>query len=335
MTSSATLADAPPQPDIAWVQSAARQIAGKAVVTPLLESTLLNAKLGFRLLAKAEPLQRTGSFKFRGAYNRISRLSADEKRRGVVAYSSGNHAQGVAHAAQLLGVPAVIVMPADAPKLKLENTRGYGAEVVTYDRFGESREAIGRRIRDERGMILVPPYDDPYIVAGQGTVGLELALQAQALGAKLDVVLCGASGGGLIAGISLAVKQESPDTAIYVCEPKELDDHARSLAAGRLVSNAPGVRSICDALMSPTPGDVTFPINRRLLAGGLVVSEEEVLRAMALAFRELKLVVEPGGAVGLAAAITGKIPLAGKTVAVVCSGGNVDADTFRRALDFA
>jgi threonine dehydratase len=335
MNSSAAATDAPTLPDIAWVQNAARQIAGKAVVTPLLESSLLNERLGFRLLVKAEPLQRTGSFKFRGAYNRISRLSPDEKRRGVVAYSSGNHAQGVAHAAQLLGVPAVIVMPSDAPAIKVGNTRAYGAEVQTYDRFGEDRAAIGRKIRDERGMTLVPPYDDPSVIAGQGTVGLELALQAQAMGAKLDAVLCGASGGGLIAGISLAVKHESPATEIFVCEPAGLDDHARSLVAGKHVANDPGARSICDALLVATPGDLTFPINRRLLAGGLVVSEEEVLRAMALAFRELKLVVEPGGAVGLAAALAGKIPVAGRTIAVVCSGGNVDAATFKRALDFA
>jgi len=333
MSSSATVTET--LPDITWVQSAARQLAGKAVVTPLLESPAFNAKLGFRLLVKAEPLQRTGSFKFRGAYNRISRLSEAERRRGVVAYSSGNHAQGVACAAQLLGAPAVIVMPSDAPALKLENTRGYGAEVITYDRFRENREEIGRRIRDERGMTLVPPYDDPLVIAGQGTVGLELALQAQALDAKLDAVLSGASGGGLIAGISLAVKHESPDTAVWVCEPAGLDDHARSLAAGHHVANDPGARSICDALLAPTPGDITFAINRRTLAGGLVVSEEEVLRAMAAAFRELKIVVEPGGAVALAAVLAGKLPLAGRTVAVVCSGGNVDAATFRRALDYA
>jgi threonine dehydratase len=336
MSSSAAAADAaPPAPDFDWVRDAARQLAGKAVVTPLLESPAFSARLGFRLLAKAEPLQRTGSFKFRGAYNRISRLGDAERRRGVVTYSSGNHAQGVAHAAQLLGVPAVIVMPADAPAIKMANTRGYGAEVVTYDRFGESREEIGRRIRDQRGMTLVPPYDDPHVIAGQGTVGLELALQAQALGARLDAVLCGASGGGLIAGIGLAVRHESPSTAIWVCEPEGLDDHARSLEAGRPVANDPGARSICDALLAPTPGEITFPINRRQLAGGLVVGEEEVLRAMAAAFREFKIVVEPGGAVGLAAALAGRLPLAGKTVAVVCSGGNVDAATFRRALDFA
>ena len=333
MTSSAAEADA--APDFAWVQAAMRQIAGAAVVTPLLESPALNAKIGFRLLAKAECLQRTGSFKFRGAYNRLSRLTPAERRRGVVTYSSGNHAQGVAAAAQLVGTPAVIVMPADAPAIKIANTTGYGAEVVTYDRFGESREAIGRRIRDQRGAILVPPYDDPYVIAGQGTVGLELALQAQAAGATLDAVLACASGGGLIAGIGLAVRHESPATEIFVCEPAGLDDHARSLAAGTRVANDPGARSICDALLAPTPGEITWPINRRQLAGGLVVSEDEVLRAMAVAFAELKIVLEPGGAVALAAALAGKLPTAGRTVAVVCSGGNVDAATFRRALDFA
>lgn len=322
----------PAEPDFAAVEDAARLIAAHASVTPLLESPLLNARLGGRLLVKAEPLQRTGSFKFRGAYNRIARLGAAERRQGVVAFSSGNHAQGVAAAAQLVGAPAVIVMPSDAPAIKVANTRAYGAEVVTYDRQHEDREAIGRRIRDERGATLVPPYDDPYIIAGQGTVGLEIARQAEAAGIAVDAVAACASGGGLVAGIALALARTSPGTAVHVCEPAGFDDHARSLAGGTRVANAPGAQSICDALLAATPGEITFSINRRLLQSGIAVSDDDVLRAMGVAFRDLKLVVEPGGAVALAAALTGKLPVAGRTVVVVCSGGNVDPATFARAL---
>jgi threonine dehydratase len=320
-------------PDFAAIEDAARRIAGHAVETPLLESQLLNARLGGRLLVKAEPLQRTGSFKFRGAYNRISRLDAADRRRGVVAFSSGNHAQGVAAAAQIVGTPAIIVMPSDAPEIKIANTRAYGAEVVTYDRLRESREEIGARISAERGSILVPPFDDPFVIAGQGTTGLEIARQAQAAGIAVDAVAACASGGGLVAGIALAMERLSPSTAVHVCEPADFDDHARSLAAGERLSNAPGARSICDALLSPSPGVITFPINKRLLRSGLVATDEEVLRAMAVAFRDLKLVVEPGGAVALAAALTGRLPVRDRTVVVVCSGGNVDATTFKRALD--
>jgi len=323
---------APEAPTYADVESAARQIAGVAVTTPLLESSLLNARLGCRVLVKAEPLQRTGSFKFRGAYNRISRLSVAERAKGVVAYSSGNHAQGVAAAAQLIGTPAVIVMPADAPAIKIANTKAYGAEVVTYDRRHESREEIGRRITAQRGAVLVPPYDDAHVIAGQGTIGLEIAAQAKAMGVEVDAVLACASGGGLVAGIALAFERLSPSTAIHVCEPAGFDDHARSLSGGVRVSNAAGASSICDALLAPTPGDITFPIVQRLLRSGLVVSDDDVLRAMAVAFRDLKLVVEPGGAVALACVLTGKLPLSGRTIAVVCSGGNVDPVTYARAL---
>jgi threonine dehydratase len=322
----------PAAPDFAAIEAAARLIAGHATLTPLLESPLLNARLGGRLLVKAEPLQRTGSFKFRGAFNRIGRLSAAERRTGVVAFSSGNHAQGVAAAAQLVGAPAVIVMPADAPGIKVANTRAYGAEVVSYDRFGEDREAIGRRIRDERGAVLVPPYDDPHIIAGQGTVGLEIAAQARAAGIAIDAVAACASGGGLVAGIALALEATSPGTAVHVCEPAGFDDHARSLEADARLANAPGAQSICDALLAATPGEITFSINRRLLRNGIAVTDDEVLRAMGVAFRDLKLVVEPGGAVALAAALSGKLPVAGRTVVVVCSGGNVDPLTFGRAL---
>jgi threonine dehydratase len=225
------------EPTLADIEDARQRLRGMAVVTPLLESPMLNERLGGRLLVKAEPLQRTGSFKFRGAYNRLSRLDPEQKKRGVVAYSSGNHAQGVAAAAQILGIPAVIVMPADAPEIKVRNTRAYGAEVVTYDRYTESREAKGEKLRAERGAVLVPPFDDPYIIAGQGTIGLEIAEQAAAAGVELDAVITGASGGGLISGTAIALHAKSPRTKIYVAEPANFDDIIRSLESGRRETN--------------------------------------------------------------------------------------------------
>ncbi len=322
-------------PTIVDVEDAARRLRGMAVITPLLESPVVNARLGGRLLLKAEPMQRTGSFKFRGAYNRLSRIDATAKKSGVVAYSSGNHAQGVAAAAQILGMPAVIVMPSDAPAIKIRNTRSYGAEVVTYDRFGESREAIGERLRRERGAVLVPPYDDPYIIAGQGTIGLELMDQAEAAGAALDAVLASCSGGGLLAGTATAIKSRQPRVEVYAAEPQGLDDMSRSLKSGRRENNDPAARSICDSLLAPTPGELTFSINSTLLSGGFAVSDDEVRHAMAVAFSEYKLVVEPGGAVALASVLSGKYAARGKTVAVVCSGGNVDTDVFVNALKAA
>ena len=319
-------------PTLADIEDAARQIAGMAVKTPLLESPVLNARLGGRLLIKAEPLQRTGSFKFRGAYNRISRLDASQKKSGVVTYSSGNHAQGVAAAAQILGIPAVILMPADAPAIKVRNTKAYGAEVIHFDRYTENREEKGRRVCAERGAVLVPPYEDPYIIAGQGTVGLEIVEQAAAANAKLDAVLVNCGGGGLIAGTSTAIKGKLPDVPVYAVEPEGFDDTARSLKSGKLESNDPKARSICDALLAPTPGELTLSINRRTLAGGFAVSDDEARQAMATAFNDLKLVVEPGGAVSLAAVLTGRFPINGKTVAVVCSGGNVDPELFISVL---
>jgi len=321
-----------PVPTVAEVEDAARQIAGEAVRTPLLESPLLNARVGGRVLVKAEPLQRTGSFKFRGAFNRISRLDAEQRRRGVVAYSSGNHAQGVAAAAKAVGTPALIVMPSDAPAMKIANTRGYGAEVVLYDRYTESREEVGGRIARERGAVLVPPYDDPWVIAGQGTVGLEIAADVAAMGVRPDAVIGACSGGGLIAGIALAVTAKLPGTKVYSAEPAACDDMARSLRSGRRETNDPAARSICDALLAPTPGEITFAIDGRLLAGGLVASDAEVKAAMAVAFSDLKLVVEPGGAVPLAAVLQGRLPVEGRTVVVVCSGGNVDPAMFREAL---
>ena len=322
--------DAPPS--YADIRDAARRLRGHAVLTPTLESPALNDRVGGRLLIKAEPLQRTGSFKFRGAFNRISRLDAQARARGVVAYSSGNHAQGVAAAAALLGVAATIVMPADAPAIKTANTRRYGARVVPYDRERESREEIGSRIAEETGATLVRPYDDAHVIAGQGTAGLELAAQAKAMGAAIDALLVPASGGGLIAGCALAVRQAFPAAEAYCVEPEGHDDLARSLAAGRRVENPPGVRSWCDALLVPTPGEIPFALNRHQLAGGLVVSDDEGAAAIRAAFLELKIVVEPGGAVALAAALEGRIDCRGRTVAVLCSGGNIDPDTFAQAL---
>ncbi len=315
------------------VRAASARIAGYAVKTPLLNAPLLDKKLGFRLFVKAECLQRTGSFKFRGAFNRLIQLGPDERKRGVVAFSSGNHAQGVAAAAELLGIPATIVMPADAPALKIANTKGYGAKVVTYDRWTEDREAIGRRLSEESGATLVKPYDEFDIIAGQGTVGFEAIEQATAAGIAIDAFAANSSGGGLVAGCALAFAALSPRTKVYCAEPEGFDDHARSLAAGKRVSIVPGVQSICDALLAPTPGELTFAINRGLLAGGLVASDLEVKRAMAVAFQELKLVVEPGGAAALAAALEGRFPGSPRNVVVVASGGNVDPALFREALE--
>jgi threonine dehydratase len=319
-------------PTYADIADAATRLAGLAVETPLLCAAALDDACGGHVLVKAECLQRTGSFKFRGAYNRISRLTAEERGRGVVAFSSGNHAQGVAAAARLVGCPAVIVMPADAPATKIEATRGFGAEVVTYDRYSQSREAIAAALAAERGAIVVPPFDDPLVIAGQGTVGLEAAGQLQAAGSIADVVLCPASGGGLIAGVSLAFERLSPATRAYVVEPAGFDDHARSLAAGQRVSNPPGAHTLCDALMAPEPGEITFAVNRRTLTGGLAVTDDETLAAMAFAFRHLKIVLEPGGATALASLLSGRLPLKGRTALVVASGGNVDPAVFARAI---
>ena len=317
---------------VADVQSAAQQIAGHAIQTPLLESPLLNERLGGRLLVKAECLQLGGAFKFRGAYNRISRLDEAERKAGVVAFSSGNHAQGVALAAQMLGVPATIVMPTDAPEIKLANTRAYGADVVLYDREKENRADIARALAADKGAILVPSYDDPFIIAGQGTVGLELAGQAKEIGALLDAVIAPCGGGGLISGCALALNHEISDTEIFIAEPEGFDDTARSLAAGTRLAIEPGARSFCDALLSPMPGELTFSINQKFLAGGLSVSDTQTAQAMKVAYQYLKLVVEPGGAVALAAAVSGAYDCRDKTVAVICSGGNVDADIFAQAI---
>ncbi|MEA2756183.1 MAG: threonine dehydratase [Aliidongia sp.] len=323
---------APALPDFEDVLAAAGRIAGYAIVTPLVESSALNKRLGFRLLVKAEPLQRTGSFKFRGAFNRLVQLDPEQRKRGVVAFSSGNHAQGVAAAAEILGIPAVIVMPSDAPSIKLANTRGFGAEVVTYDRWTQDREEVAADIRDRRGAVLVKPYDEKDIIAGQGTVALEVIAEARSRRLQIDAFAANSSGGGLIAGCALAFQAQSPTTRLYCAEPAGFDDHARSLAAGTRLGNTAGISSICDALLAATPGELTFAINQPRLAGGLVASDDEVRHAMAVAFQELKLVVEPGGAVALAAALAGRIPGDPRIVAVVASGGNVDLAVFREAI---
>jgi len=324
--------DATRLPDFDDVRAAAARLLGHARRTPLLAGTPLDELTGGRILLKLETLQHTGSFKFRGAYNRLAQLDAAQRSRGVVAFSSGNHAQGVACAARLLGVPATIVMPADAPRVKMQNTLALGAEVVTYDRLRESREQIAARLAAERRAVLVPSFDDPDIIAGQGTVGLEIAEQAAELGVALDDVIVCTSGGGLVAGTALAIRALSPATRVWTAEPQGHDDYRRSLAAGRRESNAPGVRSICDALLAPEPGVLTFEINRRLLAGGIAVSEAAVKDAIAYAARTLKLVVEPGGAVALASVLARKIESSGRTIAVVLSGGNIDDELLREVL---
>ncbi len=320
-------------PEYGDVLAAAGRLEGVTRVTPLLADTVLDALTGGRILLKVESLQHTGSFKLRGAYNRLVQLSPDERAAGVVAFSSGNHAQGVAEAARRLGIVATIVMPADAPRAKLANTRALGAKVILYDRERENREEIASRLASERGAVLVPSFDDPHIVAGQGTVGLELVMQALALGTPPDDVLVSCSGGGLVSGCALAVKHHAPAARVFAVEPEDFDDTRRSLEAGRRLSNASGGRSICDALLAPSPGEITFQLMRHLLAGGFVASDAEVRRAMAFAFHSLRLVVEPGGAVALAAALAGRLDCRGRVVAIVISGGNVDAPMLCDALD--
>ncbi len=315
-------------PTINDIANADLRIRPHAVETPLLEWGALNEKLEGRVLCKAEPLQKTGSFKFRGAYNRVSRIDRAAFPGGVVACSSGNHAQGVAEAARLCGIDAVIVMPSDAPKVKIARTSQSGAEIVFYDRDTEDRNAIARDLCQKLRADFVPPFDDPVVIAGQGTVGLEMTRQAKAADAEIDAVLVPISGGGLTAGTAIAVKDRFPAAEIYCVEPKGFDDYRRSLAAGARQKNDRANRSICDALLMPEPGELTFAMNKGLLAGGLVVSDSDVRHAVAYAYRDMKLVVEPGGAVALAALLSGAFEARGRTVAVVLSGGNVDPHLF-------
>ena len=314
--------------DIAMIRAAAQRAAGHIRRTPLLNAPLLDRLAGRRVFVKAECLQWTGSFKARGAWSALTFLSAEVRARGVIAFSSGNHAQGVAWAAGLHGVPAVIVMPRDAPAVKVGNTRAYGAEVILYDRATGDRDAIGARLAAERGLTLIKPYDEPLVIAGQGTVGLEIAEQATEVGiTQADVIVC-CGGGGLTSGVALAL--EGTALRVRTAEPAGFDDVARSLVSGKVERNAALTGSVCDAIITPSPGQITFPILRRLCGPGLVVSDEQALRAMVLAFQHLRIVLEPGGAVALAAALF----CDGLPEVVICtaSGGNVDPALFQDAL---
>lgn len=320
------------QPTAADIDAAAKRLAGVAVRTPLINAAVLDELLGARVFLKAETLQRTGSFKFRGAYNKISSIPPDKRAAGVVAYSSGNHAQGVAAAAKLLGMRATIVMPADAPRAKRLRTEALGAEVIAYDRATEDRAAIAMKLVNERGATLVPPYDDPLIIAGQGTIGAEIVEQLAELGLKPEIVVVGASGGGLAAGISLGVKSRVASAKFYTAEPEGFDDTARSFVSGKREANARMSGTICDALMTATPGELTFPITSKLIGQGISATDAEVGRAVRYAFEELKLVVEPGGAIGLAALLAGKVDIKGKVVVAILSGGNVDTEMFAKLI---
>lgn len=310
-------------PTIDNVKAAAERIKDIAVRTPLLRNDALDVETGAKVWVKAENLQRGGAFKMRGAANAIGALSPEVRKRGVIAFSSGNHAIAVSTVAKIYGIPATIVMPSDSPKIKLETTRGNGAEVVTYDRINESREEIGARLSAEKGASLIKPFDDPNVIAGQGTAGLEISEEISP-----DVVLVPASGGGLSTGVALAL----PKARVIAVEPLGHDDIARSLEAGAIQRNAPGIRSICDGLLTDQMGDIPFAIARQRFERVVAVSDEQVLRAMKFAFRNLKLVLEPSGAATLAALLEGGLDLGGQTIAIVASGGNVDAETFARAL---
>jgi len=314
------------------IERAAAGLAGAAVRTPLLESPLLNRRLGFRLLIKAECLQRTGSFKLRGAWTRLAAIPTADRPLGVLAYSSGNHAQGVAAAAAAFGIPATIVMPADAPAIKRRNTEAWGARIVSYDRYQEDREAIGAELAARSGATLVKPYDDPAVIAGQGTVGLEILEQCTALDIVPDALLVPCGGGGLTAGTAILCQARDPHIRVCAVEPEGFDDTRRSLLAGRRLCNGEGGLSSCDALLAPAPGEITFGINHALGVTGLAVSEAETTAAIAEAFATFKLVLEPGGAVALAAALAGKGPSGARTLVAVASGGNVDAESYARLL---
>ena len=319
--------------NIDMIRAAATRLNGHARLTPLLNSPFIDDLAGRRVWVKPECLQHTGSFKFRGAWSALSALDDATRSAGVIAFSSGNHAQGVALAAQLHGVPAVIVMPSDAPTLKIENTKALGAEVVLYDRASEDRDEIGAQLAKDRGLTLVKPYDEPQVIAGQGTTGLEIAEQASAVGVvSADVIVC-CGGGGLTSGIALALEAEAPGLRVRPAEPEGFDDVARSLRSGGIERNNAVSGNICDAIITPQPGNLTFPIMHRLCGPGLVVTEDEALQAVAQAFLRLKVVAEPGGAVALAAASCRQDQIEGDDVIVTISGGNVDPDLFQRALD--
>jgi threonine dehydratase len=322
-------------PTFADVEAAAARIAGYATETPLIENIALNARAGARILIKPETLQRTGSFKFRGALNRILLIPELERRRGVVAFSSGNHAQGVAAAAALLDIPAVIVMPEDAPSTKIAGTRSYGAEVIFYDRMKGDREAIAAKVVSERGVTLVRPFDDAWIVAGQGPIGLEIAKTTAARGIVLDAVVVPAGGGGIVSGIALALSGTSPRTKVISAEPENFDGMRRSLAAGARTRAPASPLSVADSLMSPMPGEIPFGVARKLVSHGVAVSDRDMMEAVAFAARQLKLVVEPGGAAALAAVLSGAVEDSGDTIAIVLTGGNCDPATLSDAFAIA
>jgi len=315
------------------IEAAARRLKGHARRTPLLSSPFLDEIAGRRLLVKPECLQHTGSFKFRGGWSAVSALDPEVRARGVIAFSSGNHAQGVAAAAKGHGVSAVIIMPEDAPKLKIDNTRALGAEVVLYDRATGDRDAIGAQLSTERGLTLIKPFDEPQVIAGQGTTGLEIAEQAAEVGVSEAQVIVPCGGGGLTSGVALALEGHAPGLKVRTAEPEDFDDVKRSLASGQIQRNARLSGSLCDAIITPQPGNITFPIMSRLCGPGLVVTEEEARRALIAAWQRLKIVVEPGGAVALAAALYHPDQIEGDTVIAIASGGNVDAEVFRQALD--
>ncbi|MFD3191170.1 threonine/serine dehydratase [Sedimentitalea sp. HM32M-2] len=318
--------------NLAMIEAAAGRLHGHVRRTPLLSSPFLDEMAGRRVLVKPECLQHTGSFKFRGGWSALSALAPDARARGVIAFSSGNHAQGVALAARGHGTAAVIIMPSDAPKTKIDNTRALGAEVILYDRANEDRDAIGDRLAAERGLTLIKPFDEPQVIAGQGTVGLEIAEQATAAGVTVGDVLVCCGGGGLTSGIALALEGHAPGLRVRPVEPEGFDDVTRSLASGEIRRNDRLSGSLCDAIITPQPGAITFPIMQRLCGPGLVVTEDQAMRAVALAFSRLKIVLEPGGAVALAAALFLPEQVTGDAVIVVTTGGNVDAGTFRTAL---
>lgn len=317
---------------IELIRQAEARLKGVIRNTPLLTSPFLDEIAGRRVWVKAECLQHTGSFKARGGYAAVSALDPEVRAKGVLAYSSGNHAQGVAWAAALHDIPAVIVMPSSAPKLKIDNTRALGAEVVLYDRATESREVVGEKLASTRGLTLIRPYDEPQVIAGQGTSGLELAVQMTEAGVKTADVLVPCGGGGLSSGVALALSETAPGLRVRPVEPVGFDDVKRSLEAGEIRTNAEPEGSICDAIVTPSPGAITFPVLKSLCGPGMAVSDDEALRAVALAFLRLKIVVEPGGAVALAAALFKADELAGDDVVVLCTGGNIDPATFKQAL---
>ncbi len=314
------------------VRKAAERIKGHAIRTPLIENEMLNEEAGGRVLVKAEVLQLGGSFKYRGAFNRISQLSAEQLEKGVLAWSSGNHAQGVARAARHFKTPAKIIMPTDAPELKIEQVRKFGAEIIFYDRYTEDREEIAKPIIEETGMALAPSYDHPDIIEGQGTLALESVEDARALGVELDAFIICCGGGGMTSGCATILEDISPSTEVWIAEPEGFDETWASIQKGERLTADITQHTICDAIATPTPGRLTFPIMQRLVRGGVTLSEPEVEHAMVFAFKHLKLVVEPGGAVALAAILTGKFDGRGKTTALTLSGGNIDPPLYSSIL---